>query len=326
LHFRETALPLIRWIALALLATASAAFAQDYPSKPIKLIVPFPPAGGTDIMARVVAQKLGEANKWTVVIDNRPGAGGNIGIDATAKAQPDGYTLVMGQTSNLAINPTLYKSLPYDPLKDLAPIVLVGQGPAAIAVRADSPFRSLAELIKAAKANPGRVTMATPGNGTVAHLSGVRLMQVAGVKFEHIPYKGASAALPDLLGGNVDFYMSSVPSVQAQVASGKLRALAVTSLKRSPVFPSTPTVSETYPGFHAVTWFGILAPAGTPKAVIDKVNAEVNRALHDPAVRQAIEKEGGTVEGGTPAQFAKLIRDEIAAWATVVRESGAQVD
>jgi tripartite-type tricarboxylate transporter receptor subunit TctC len=315
-----------RWFAGAALCAALAVHAQDYPAKPIRMIVPFPPAGGTDIMSRVVAHKLGEMDKWTVVIENRPGAGGNIGIEAAVKAAPDGYTIVMGQTSNLAINPSLYKDLPYEPLKDLTPVVLVGQGPAAIAVRADSPYKTLADLIRAAKAKPGAITMATPGNGTVAHLSGVRLMQAAGVKFEHIPYKGASAALPDLMGGNVDFYMSSVPSVQAQVASGKLRALAVTSLKRSPVFPDTPTVAETYPGFNAVTWFGILAPAKTPKAIVDKLNAEINRAIHDPAVRQSIEKEGGTVEGGTPEQFAKLIRDEIAAWATVVRESGAKVD
>jgi len=315
-----------RWTAVVAACLALSAQAQDYPNRPIKLIVPFPPSGGTDIMSRVVAQKLSEANHWTVVIDNRPGAGGNIGIDAAAKSQPDGYTLVMGQTSNLAINPTLYKNLPYDPLKDLSPIVLVGQAPAIIAVRKETPYKSLADLLNAAKAKPGQVTMATPGNGTVAHLSGVRLMQAANVKFEHIPYKGASAALPDLLGGNVDFYMSSVPSVQGQIASGKLRGLAVTSLKRSPVFPDTPTVAETYKGFNAVTWFGILAPASTPKPIIDKLNAEINKVLKDPSVRAAIEKEGGSVEGGTPQQFHDFIKEEMAAWAVVVKQSGAQID
>jgi tripartite-type tricarboxylate transporter receptor subunit TctC len=316
-----------RWmVAAAALLFAFAAQAADYPDKPIRLIVPFPPGGGTDIMSRVVAQKLSEAKHWTVVIENRPGAGGNIGIETAAKAQPDGYTLVMGQTSNLAINPTLYKELPYDPLRDLSPVVLVGQGPAAIAVRADSPMKTLADLIRTAKAKPGQVTMATPGNGTVAHLSGVRLMHVAGVQFEHIPYKGASAALPDLMGGNVDFYMSSVPSVQGHVASGKLRALAVTSLKRSPVFPDTPTVAETFPGFNAVTWFGILAPAGTPQPIVQKLNAEINAVLKDPSVRKAIEKEGGSVEGGTAQQFHDFIRDEMASWAVVVRQSGAKID
>ncbi|HET9650738.1 MAG TPA: tripartite tricarboxylate transporter substrate binding protein, partial [Usitatibacter sp.] len=197
-----------RMLATVVLAAAAAgAMAQDYPTKPIKLIVPFPPGGGTDIMSRVVGQKLGDMNKWTIVVDNRPGAGGNIGVEAATRSAPDGYTLVMGQTSNLAINPSLFKALPYDPLKDLVPIVLVGEGPIAIAVRAESPYKTLADLVEAAKAKPGAVTMATPGNGTVAHLSGVRLMQATGAKFEHIPYKGASAAIPDLLGGNVDFYL-----------------------------------------------------------------------------------------------------------------------
>ena len=315
-----------RALALCLFLAALVAQAQDYPTKPIKLIVPFPPSGGTDIMSRVVGQKLAEANKWTVVIDNRPGAGGNIGVDAAAKSAPDGYTLVMGQTSNLAINPTLFKDLPYDPLRDLAPIVLVGSGPIALAVRADSPFKTLTDLVNAAKAKPGAITMASPGNGTVAHLSGVRIMQAANVKFEHIPYKGASAAIPDLLGGNVDFYVSSVPSVQSQVAAGRLRVLATTGSKRSSIFSSVPTVAETLPKFEAVTWFGILAPAATPKPVIAKLNAEINKALKDPEVRKAIEKEGGEVLGGTPEQFAELIRAEISAWAAVVKESGAKID
>ncbi|MGE5095166.1 MAG: Bug family tripartite tricarboxylate transporter substrate binding protein [Betaproteobacteria bacterium] len=316
-----------RMLATVVLAAAAAgAMAQDYPTKPIKLIVPFPPGGGTDIMSRVVGQKLGDMNKWTIVVDNRPGAGGNIGVEAATRSAPDGYTLVMGQTSNLAINPSLFKALPYDPLKDLVPVVLVGEGPIAIAVRAESPYKTLADLVEAAKAKPGAVTMATPGNGTVAHLSGVRLMQATGAKFEHIPYKGASAAIPDLLGGNVDFYLASVPSVQSHIASGKLRALAVTSQKRSPVFPNTPTVGETYKGFNAVTWFGILAPAGTPKPIVVKLNAAINKALADPGVRKSIESEGGEVLGGTPEQFAELMRSELANWSTLVKQSGAKVD
>jgi tripartite-type tricarboxylate transporter receptor subunit TctC len=314
----------IAFVAFSLLAVA--ATAQEYPGKPIKLIVPFPPAGGTDIMARVVGQKLGDANKWNVIIENRAGAGGNIGVESAARAAPDGYTLVMGQTSNLAINPTLYKNLPYDPLKDLVPVVLVGEGPIAIAVRADSPMKTLADLVAAAKAKPGAITMATPGSGTVAHLSGVRLMQVAGVQFEHIPYKGAAAAIPDLLGGNVDFYTSSVPSVQAQVASGRLRVLAVTSKRRSPIFPKVPTVAETYKDFEAVTWFGILAPAHTPAPIVAKLNAEINKALKDPHVRESIEKEGGEVIGGTPQQFADRMKADLAAWSVVVKASGAKVD
>ena len=314
-------------LAAGLLAfTAFGAAAQDYPNKTIKLIVPFPPSGGTDIMARVVAQKIAETNKWTVIVDNKPGAGGNIGVDAAAKAAPDGYTLVMGQTSNLAINATLYKNLPYNPVKDLAPVALVGQGPVALVVKADSPYKTLKDLVDAAKARPGAITMATPGSGTVAHLSGVRLMNTSGAKFEHIPYKGAGAAIPDILGGNVDFFLSSVPTLQSQVTGGRMRALAVTSSKRSPVFPTVPTIAETYPGFDAVTWFGILAPAGTPRAIVDKLSAEINKALQDPAVKKAIEAEGGEVMGGTPVQFAAHIQKEIANWSTLVRESGAKVD
>jgi tripartite-type tricarboxylate transporter receptor subunit TctC len=312
--------------AAALCAVATAAAAQEYPSRPIKLIVPFPPGGGTDLLSRVVAQKVAENTKWTMVVDNRPGAGGNIGLDAAAKSQPDGYTLVMGQTSNLAIAPALQKKLPYDPQKDLAPVALVGQGPVAIVVRAESPYKTFADLINAAKAKPGSITMASPGNGTVAHLAGVQIMNVAGVKFEHVPYKGAGAALPDLMGGNVDFFMSSVPTVQSHVASGKLRALAVTSAKRSPVLPDAPAIGETYKGFDAVTWFGILAPAGTPQPVLAKLNAEINKALQDPKVREAIAKEGGEVMGGTPQQMADHIRKEIGNWAPVVKASGATVD
>ena len=316
-----------RWMAAAAAATLVAFGAHaEYPDKPIRLVVPFPPGGGTDIMSRLVAKKLSEANHWNVIVENRPGAGGNIGVDAAARSAPDGYTLVMGQTSNLAINPTLYAHLPYDPLKDLTPIVLVGEGPIAIAVRASSPYKTLADLVGAAKARPGQVTMATPGNGTVSHLAGVRIMNVAGVKFEHIPYKGASAAIPDLMGGQVDFYMASVPSVQGQVKGGQLRVIAVTSAKRSPIFPDVPTVGETYKGFNAVTWFGILAPAGTPAPIVGKLNARINEALKDPSVRKSIENEGGEVIGGTPAQFQKLMHEEIASWATVVKQSGAKVD
>ena len=312
--------------ALALFAAAAVAAAQPYPTKPIKLIVPFPPGGGTDILARTVANQLAVADKWSVVVENRPGAAGNIGVEAAVKSAPDGYTIVMGQTSNLAISPSLYSRLPYDPVKDLDPVVLVGSGPIAIVVRADSPYKSLGDLIAAAKAKPGSLTMATPGNGTVAQLAGVRLQKLTGVKFEHIPYKGAASAIPDLMGGRVDMFLSSVPTIASHVAGGQLRALAVTSAKRSPVLPSVPTVGETVKGFEASTWFGILAPAGTPKPIVDKLNAEINKALQAPAVRKTIERDGGEVLGGTPEQFAKLIRSDIVSWGELVKASGAKVD
>ena len=307
-------------------ATATVAMADAYPTKPIKLVVPFPPGGGTDLLARNVANQLSIANKWTVVVENRAGAGGNIGVDAAAKSAPDGYTIVMGQTSNLAISPSLYAKLPYDPAKDLEPIALVGSGPIAIVVKADSPYKTLGDLIAAARTKQGGLTMATSGNGTVAHLTGVRLMKLTGAKFEHIPYKGASGAVPDLLGGNVDFFLSSVPTIQGHVASGKLRALAVTSVKRSKIFPDVPTVGETVKGFEANTWFGILAPAGTPKPVIAKLNEEINKALKDPNVRKTIENEGGDVLGGTPEQFAKVVKADITSWGALVKESGAKID
>ena len=313
-------------IALTLFATACIAMAQDYPTKPIRLVVPFPPGGGTDILARTVANKLTVMNKWTVVVDNRPGAGGNIGVDAAAKSAPDGYTLVIGQTSNLAISPTLYTKLAYDPVKDLEPIALVGSSPIAIVVRAESPYKTLADLIAAARVKADSVSMATPGSGTVAHLTGVRLQKITGTKFVHVPYKGASGALPDLIGGRVDIFLSSVPTAQGQIASGKLRALAVTSLKRSPVLPNVPTVAETYKGFEANTWFGILAPSGTPKPIIMTLNAEINKALNDKKVRATIEADGGEVLGGTPGEFAALIKSEIATWGQVVRDSGAKAD
>jgi tripartite-type tricarboxylate transporter receptor subunit TctC len=312
--------------AFVLTAFCAAAFAQGYPNKTIKVIVPFPPAGGTDIYARVVAAKLTETLKWTVVVDNRPGAGGNIGVDAAAKSPPDGYTMVIGQTSNLTISPSLYSKLPYDPVKDLVPVVLLGSGPVALVVRADSRFKTLKDLLDEARAKPGTISFASPGNGTVAHLAGVRLQKAAGVKFEHIPYKGASAAIPDLLGGSVDIYMSSVPTVQSHLASGKMRALAVTSAKRSAILPNVPAIGESYPGFDAVTWFGFLMPAGTPAPIVAKMNEEVNRVLKNPEVRAKIAAEGGDVIGGTPEDFAKFIRSELAAWGPLVRESGAKVD
>ena len=315
-----------RLASLAFAAIATAASAQSFPDKPIKIIVPFPPGGGTDILARVVGQKIAAFMKTSVVIENRAGAGGNIGVGVAAHAPADGYTLVLGQTSNLAISPSLYKKLDYDPVKDLVPVALVGEGPVAIVVPAASKYKTLADLVAGAKANPGAVTMATPGNGTVAHLSGVQLMRASGVKFEHVPYKGAAAAVPDLLGGRVDFYMSSVPTLQALIANGQVRALAVTSQKRSPILPNVPTVAETYKGFDAVTWFGILAPAGTPKPVVTRLNTEINKALKDPNVKKTIETDGGEVLGGTPEQFAAKLKSELASWSVVVKASGATVD
>jgi tripartite-type tricarboxylate transporter receptor subunit TctC len=307
---------------------SSAAEAQsNYPAKPIRLVVPFPPGGGTDILARVLGQKLTESLGQPVVVENKPGAGGNIGVDAVAKSQPDGYTIVMGQTSNLAVNPTLYPKLPYNPLKDLAPISLVASAPLVMVVAASSPFKSFDDVVAAAKAKPGDVTFASPGSGTVAHLSGELLQRAANVKFQHIPYKGASQALTDVMGGQVQLYMSSVPTALSQIKAGRIRPLVVTSTKRVADLPDVPTVAESgFKDFEASTWFGLLARAGTPQPIIARLDSEVQRALQAPVVREKIASEGAEVLTSTPEQFAALLKQEIERWAPIVRESGAKVD
>ena len=303
------------------------AFAQAWPTKPIRVVVPFPPGGGTDIIARETSQKVAAATGWTLVIDNKPGAGGNLGVDAVAKAPADGYTIVLGQTSNLAINPTLYAKMPYDSQKDLAPIVLVANAPLVMVTSATSPFKTLADAVAAAKAKPGALNFASPGNGTVAHLTSELFQKAAGIQTQHVPYKGAAQALTDVISGNVELYMSSVPTLLGQIKQGKLRPLAVTSAKRVDDLPNVPTINESgYKGFDAVTWFGLLAPAGTPKDVIAKLNAEFNKALQQPELRKKLGDEGADPAGGTPEQFAALIKDEIPRWGKVVKESGAKID
>jgi tripartite-type tricarboxylate transporter receptor subunit TctC len=313
--------------ALAILSALAPAAAQDWPSKPIKLIVPFPPGGGTDIIARVLGNHLGQSLKQPVVVENRPGAGGNIGIDLAAKSAPDGYTIVLGQTSNLAINPTLYKKLPYDPLKALAPVTLVADAPLALVVSADSKIRSLADLVAAAKAKPEALTFGSPGNGTVAHLTGELLQRAASIKMLHVPYKGSGPALTDLIGGRIDTFMASVPTALAQIKGGKLKALAVSSAKRSPALPDVPTMQEAgLKGFDSSTWFGILVPAGTPKPIIDELSAAINAALKAPEVAEKIALEGGAPLGGTVEQFDAYLKSELTSWSAVVKASGAEID
>jgi len=301
--------------------------AQDYPTKPIRFIVPFPAGGGTDIFSREIAHKLSETLKWVVVIDNKPGAGGNIGMDAVAKAPPDGYTIGMGQTSNMAINPTLYTKLPYDPRKDLAPIALVADAPLVLVVPASSPFKTLADLVEAAKKKPGEITFGSPGNGTVAHLTGELLQSAAGIKLSHIPYKGSAQAITDLMGGQVQSYMSSIPTALSHIKGGKLRAIAVTSAKRVPTLPDVPTVGEAgYKGFDANTWFGIVAPAGTPPAIVNKLNAEINRVLKSPDIRDKFAAEGGGALGGTPQEFAAVLKADYGKWGKVVKDANIKLD
>ena len=310
------------------LAAATGALAQAaYPAKPIRLIVPFPPGGGTDMIARTVAQKVADTNKWNVIVDNRPGAGGNLGVDAAAKAAPDGYTLVMGQTSNLAINPSLYSKLPYDPLKDLVPVALVSSAPIVMAAPANTPYKTFADLVAAAKAKPDGITLGYSGNGTVAHLAGEQAENAAGIKLRHIPYKGASQAMTDLVGGNIDLYMSAVPTLLGQVRNGKLRPIVVTSLKRSAQLPDTPTLAESgYKDFEAISWYGVLAPAGTPDAIVQQLNKAINEALKQPDVAEKLRSEGGDVLGGTSQKFDQLLRAEVPRWGKIVKDSGASLD
>jgi tripartite-type tricarboxylate transporter receptor subunit TctC len=314
-------------LALAVATACSTSFAQAWPSKPIRLVVPFPAGGGTDIIGREVTQKVTEATKWAFIVDNKPGSGGNIGIDNVAKSPADGYSLVLGQTSNLAINPSLYAKLPYDPLKDLTPITKVASAPLALVVSSDSPYKTLGELIAAAKAKPGSINFATSGNGTVAHLATEMFQKEANVKLTHIPYKGASQGINDVIGGQVQVYVSSIPTLIGHIKSGKLRALAVTSAKRVDDLPQVPTIAESgYKGFEAVTWFGILGPANLPKDVTARLNTEINKALQTPELQKKLSDQGADVGGSTPEQFARLVRDDIGRWGKVVKESGAKID
>ncbi len=318
-----------RRLLLALIActACTASFGQAWPSKPIRLVVPFPAGGGTDIIAREVTQKITEATKWSFIVDNKPGSGGAIGLDNVAKSPADGYNLVLGQTSNLAINPSLYKKLPYDPVKDLTPISMVASSPMTLVVATDSPYKSLADLVSAAKAKPDTINFATSGNGTVGHLATELFQKEAGIKLMHIPYKGAAQGITDVIGGQVQIYVASIPTVIGNIRSGKMRALAVTSLKRIDDLPQTPTIAESgYKGFEAVTWFGILGPAKLPKEMILKLNAEINKALQNPELQKKLSDQGADIAGSTPDQFANLILGEMSRWGKVVKESGAMID
>ena len=321
----------IRSAAAAVLVTiacaAGFACAQgDYPSKPIRFVVPFPPGGGTDIVSRLVANKLTETLGWKIVMDNRAGAGGSVGMEVAALSAPDGYTLVMGQTSNLAINPALYAKLPYVPLRDFSPVSLVSMIPVTVMISAKAPYKSIADVIAAAKAKPGEITFSTTGNGTVGHLTGELLQRRAGIKLIHVPYKGASQAFPDLLGGRINFFLASLETAIPQVKAGAIRALAVTSAQRAPVFPDVPTIAESgYPGFEANTWTGVLVAARTPPAIIARLNAELTKVLDMPDMRERLNTGGAPVQTG-PKAFQALLKADSEKWAKIVKEAGVKVE
>jgi len=305
----------------------SSAQAQTYPERPIRLVVPFPPGGGSDITARTIAQKLGEALGQQVVADNRGGAGGNIGTDIVAKAVPDGYTLVMALSGPFSINGSLLGKLPFDPLKDFALITLAGATPNLLVSHPSLSAHTVKELIVLAKASPGKINFASSGLGTPAQLAGELFNTMAGVKLIHVPYKGAAPALTDLLAGQVQLMFSTMPPSLPQVRAGKLRAIAVTSAKRSVTTPELPTISEAgLPGFEAITWYGMAAPAGTPPAIIKKLNGEVVKLLRLPEVKERLLATGTEASGTTPEEFATYIKSEIVKWAKVIKESGARAD
>ena len=315
-------------IAGAAIAAPMTVLAQAaFPTKPIRLIVPFPPGGGTDILSRLVAQKLTESTKWTVVPDNRAGAGGTIGLTEAAKAAPTGYDLVMGQKDNMVVGSWLYKNLPWDPTKDFSAVAHIAYTPVIIATGVNSRFKTLADVVAAAKAAPDTITYGSPGNGTTIHLAGDLFEKAAGIKIRHVPYKGSNPAMMDALAGNIDLLVSSVPSAMAQIKAGKLRPLAVTSAKRSSSLPDVPTVAEQgFKDFDVTTWYGVFAPAGTPKDIVNTLNAEVNKLLATPEMKDAIHAQGAEPQAMTPEQFGALLKADHQKWRGIVQGSGVTLE
>lgn len=329
---RRRAIALLLSGSFAVLVSQAVLAADPYPSKPIRLVVPFAAGGTTDILARAVAAELARLPGWNVVVDNKPGAGGNIGADIVAKAAPDGYTLLMGTVGTHGINQSLYGKLPFDPIKDFAPITEVAAVPNVLvlnpAFAQQNKIDSVKDLIAYARANPGKLNMASSGNGTSIHLAGELFKTQTRTFMVHFPYKGSGPALTDLAGGTMQVMFDNLPSSMALIRSGKLKALAVTSARPSPALPGVPTVAQAagLPQYEASSWFGMLAPAGTPPDIVHRIQQEVAKALGAPAVRERLQAQGAEPVGSTPEQFAAFIRAETAKWARVVKDSGAKVD
>ncbi|MBV7485082.1 tripartite tricarboxylate transporter substrate binding protein [Bordetella sp. BOR01] len=308
------------------LAANAAATAATWPDKPITLVVPYPPGGPTDIVARSVAQGLGEELGQTVIVDNRSGAGGNIGADMVAKSAPDGYTLLLATTAH-AINMSLFKDLGYDTRKSFAPLSLLTKGPLVVVTRPDLPAKNVGELIALAKASPGKLTFASSGNGQSTHLAAELFNTMAGVRMVHVPYRGSAPAMTDVMGGQADIMFNTMLSSMPYVKDGKLRALAVTSAARSPAAPDIPTVAESgLPGYEATAWNGLMAPAGTPDAVVQALSAALRKVLGRPDLQKQFAQQGFDAEWMTPADYGKFLDNEIRKWAEVVKVSGATVN
>ena len=313
--------------ALAALAVAGTVHADAWPDKPVRFVVPYTPGGGTDTLSRHITEKLTQDTRWAFVIDNKPGGGGNIGLDIVAKAKPDGYTIGMGQTSNIAINPAALPKMPFDPSRDIVPVALVAEQPMVMVVRTDSPWQNLGDMIKAAKARPGEIKQALAGTGTVGHLAGEMLARKVGFKVLNVPYKGAAPAITDLLGGQTDYMFATPQAVLGMVQGGRLRALAVSSAKRMGVLPNVPTVAEQgYPGFEAVDWKVIVAPAGTPPEVVKRLNAAAVKALAQPAMIAKLAEEGSIPMSGSPEEVVRYIKAEQIEWGTLIREAGIRFE
>jgi tripartite-type tricarboxylate transporter receptor subunit TctC len=314
-------------LAAALCALPMAAIAQGYPSRPIRFVVPYPPGGPLDIVARLLGQKVSESVKQPVIVENKPGAGGNIGADLVAKAPADGYTILMGAVATHAINPTLYSQIPYDPVRDFSPITQLASTPNVLVVNPSLPVSSVADLVAYAKAHPGKLNFGSGSTGSAGHLAGELFKSLAGVQMAHIPYKGAAPAMQDLIGGQIHLMFDNMASSLTQVRAGRVKALAVTTAKRSPLAPELPTVAESgLAGFDISTWFGVFAPAGTPREAIARLHAEFTRALTAPDVREKMINLGAEPVGNTPAEFARYIRAEAEKYARVIQASGAKVD
>ena len=313
-------------LAIAILACPAAARAQAYPTKPIRFLVPFAPGGGNDVVARLIGGKLSEAWNQQVVVDNRGGAGGNIAAEIVARSAPDGYTIFLFNSAN-AIAPSLYKSVPFDPLKDFEPVILISTSPFALVVHPATPAQSVKELIALAKAKPRGYVYASGGNGSSTHLAAEQFKQMAGIDMVHVPYKGAGPAFVDLLAGQVTLYFASIPPALPHVKSGRVRALGISSERRSALWPELPTISEAgLPGYESGATYGLVTPARTPAAVVRKLNADVAKILNEPEIRARLAGQGMDIAAGTPQDFARSMKAEIAKWAQVIKASGARVD
>ncbi len=316
---------LLTLITAALLTVIAPVAAQEYPSKPVRLVVPFTPGGTTDILGRLVAQKLSEAFGRQVIVDNRPGAGGTIGSDIVAKSPPDGYTLIMGHIGTFGVNPTLYPKLPYDAVKDFQPITLFAMIPNLMSVNPSLPAKSVKEVVALARAKPGALNYGSGGNGSAAHLATEYFKLMTKTDIVHIPYKGTAPAITDLLAGNISMIITGVPAQLGHIKSGRLRALGVASAKRLPLFPELPTIAEAgVKGYEATQWYGVLAPANTPRPVVAKLNVTLVKALQGADVKERLAAEAGEPVGNSPEEFLAYIQKEIARWAPVIRASGAK--